>query len=195
MTPDDSTVDTANRNIFSSTSIPVRTNASSKSAPIPVVSHPEQNVLSNLVQPFDIDEKCATSDDHHNTTDISSDMFEKKLITPSNIYIQLSQDSVDDGGVDDKEESYHLQSADNTLATASHSTYSTPCSGARNEPFFQPNQINIVTPPESNIAPVTTRLTGTSKKCAPSDGHPDCIDLSKDDNDDTMENMGCKKHQ
>ena len=95
--------------------------------------------------------------------------------------------------MDDEEESYHLQSADNTLATASHSTYLTPCSGARNKPFSQPNQINIVTPPESNIAPVTTRLTGTPKKCAPSDGHPDCIDLSKDDNDDTMEDMGRKK--
>ena len=85
LTTDDSTVDTANTNIFSSPSIPVRTNVSSKSAPVPVFGH---------------------------------------------IYTQLSQDLVGDRGMDNKEESYHLQSADNTLATASHSTYLTPCSGA-----------------------------------------------------------------
>ena len=77
--PDDSTA-----------SLPIHTKVSFKSNPIPVVNLPEHSVESDTVQSFDIDEKGATSDDHHNTTDIPSDTIVKTSTAPSNVLTQMS---------------------------------------------------------------------------------------------------------
>ena len=94
---------------------------------------------------------------------------------------------MEDHCMDNEGESNHLQLADNPHATTNRSTFLTPCSGNRNIPMSQSNQNNIVTPPESSIAPVTTRLTETPKKYVPSNGPPDCLDLSTDNSDEDVD--------
>ena len=70
--------------------LPIHSQVFSQSNPIPVVNRPEHIVKSDTVQSFDIDEKGATSDDHHNTTDIPSDTIVKTSTAPSNVLTQMS---------------------------------------------------------------------------------------------------------
>ena len=53
--------------------LPIHSQDSSQSNPIPVVNHPEPSVESDTVHSINIDKKGATSEDHHDTTDIPID--------------------------------------------------------------------------------------------------------------------------
>ena len=83
----------------------------------------------------------------------------------------MTQDTADDGGGDEEEKNYQLQSTNSTLATANQNISSTPCVHDQNKASSQSNRIPVVTPPEINIPSDTIRPAGIPNKGATSNDH------------------------
>ena len=98
----------------------------------------------------------------------------------------MTQDTSDNGGRDEEEKSYQIQSDHSTLAIANQNIFSTPHVHARNKASSQSILIPVVTPPENNVPSDPIRPPGIPNKGANSDDHQGCIDMSIDDTVDDM---------
>ena len=89
----------------------------------------------------------------------------------------MSQDTSDDGGGDDEEQRCQLQMTDNTLATATHNTYSTPSTGLKNKPISKFKLVHVVTPTDNNTPSNTIQPASITNKATTTDAHEVCIDM------------------
>ena len=67
--------------------------------------------------------------------------------------------------------------ADNTLATATHNTYSTPSIGFRNKPISKMKHVHVVTPTDSTTPLNTIRPTGIPNKATTTNADEVGIDM------------------